>query len=762
MKITTALGRQLMRDERQRLAQEQALQAERMVNEANALREAKFRRDEPKVPKQQTLVNRSVVRRTAAVLASEEVVVPIRVRQGDEYTQTKAWTDFKCIDITFEPEDDIRLLSAQLRGLLYHEGGHCRFTDPFLDLVEAVREVLGDVPTPDGINSDRLHRAWNCLEDQRMETAVVSDAPRKAAFFTPMVMAMHLKSLDHMAANWPLLVWRKYLPMKLRRQARLMFVTLHGTQGEHFAQELDRIVTSYVTATDVETMWAAVCEYHVLLQAMKPLASNMDDAGHTRQRSRKDSGEPFKGLSIPIDPSMLDDTPAMSGDDFQDDLDDEDVDMPWTEEGFEHFLDILFTLLNGGDVFEVRYVDPRMSSEPDEQEQEQGVGDLGDEEEQPGSKEGSDEESGEEEAEEGSKAEAGDDDATDEADQDADEAAGDGVPTVDQEADADDEHDGADESDDDSDDVAGDKGGDHIDHGGSTGSHSDTADTPEEGEPFTQEDLDELLQEAEEERNQSSDLDGDVQAYGDAETNSVSDLDVYIGGISTNTELIVEAETLASQIEDAFHAHTMDRAPAWVEQQRRGVLNVGRYMTRNPGDLDFFKQYTDSEQPGFDLAVTVMLDYSWSMADYSERLAQAGYACKLACDKLEIPCTVVLWDTKATTLWDASEQADSMPTIDCVGGTKPDMALADLDNHRMDRDKHIVLIMTDGEWGGGWRSNERHLSFYKDPGRKMLGFGYGSDRLARTLLGYGCDEAFAITDLMDIPHKLEEVLLEMV
>ena len=102
-----------------------------------------------------------------------------------------------------------------------------------------------------------------------------------------------------------------------------------------------------------------------------------------------------------------------------------------------------------------------------------------------------------------------------------------------------------------------------------------------------------------------------------------------------------------------------------------------------------------------------------------------------------------------------------MPTIDCTGGTKPDMALADLDNHRMGRDKHIVLIMTDGQWSSQW-GLDRHLSFYKDPGRKMIGFGYGADYLARTLERYGCDEAFAISDLMDIPHRLEEALLEMV
>ena len=219
---------------------------------------------------------------------------------------------------------------------------------------------------------------------------------------------------------------------------------------------------------------------------------------------------------------------------------------------------------------------------------------------------------------------------------------------------------------------------------------------------------------------------------------------------------------LAQQIEQAFHAHTMDRQPAWVEQQRRGVLNVGRYMTRQPGDTEFFRAWTEDDQPGFDIAVTVMLDYSSSMSGYAERLAQAGYACKLACQKLEIPCTVVLWDTDARTLWDAREYAECMPTIACTGGTKPDIALADLDNHRLDREKHLVLIMTDGAWSGGWRDNKRSLAWYKDPGRQMIGFGYGSDYLARTMEGYGCDEAFAIRDLMDIPHFLEQALLDIV
>ena len=206
----------------------------------------------------------------------------------------------------------------------------------------------------------------------------------------------------------------------------------------------------------------------------------------------------------------------------------------------------------------------------------------------------------------------------------------------------------------------------------------------------------------------------------------------------------------------------MDRAPAWVEQQRRGVLNVGRYMTRAPGDSEFFRQWTEDDQPGFNIAVSVLLDYSGSMAGNVTKLAQAGYACKLACQKLEIPCTVVLWDTDALTLWDANETAEFLPTIVANGGTVPDVALGDLDNQRCDREKHLVLIMTDGQWQGRWaEGGGGTLAWYKDGGRRFAGFGYGRG-LAQSLLAKGCDEAFQIDDLMAIPAFLEEALLEMV
>jgi hypothetical protein len=748
-KATTEMGRQLMQRERQRLAKEQALLGEQLAQEATAWREAQ--RPIEKAPKVQVGINRSVVRRVAAVLSTEGVNVPIKCVAAEHNQQMSAWTDFERIAIRFVPHEDVRLLAAVLRGLLYHEGGHCRWTVPFRDLAQEAGIHIG----PLDARTRALHTAWNVLEDQRMETAVVSDSPRKAAYLTPLIMTEHVSTVDKMAANWPLLVWRRYLPDRIRVEARRMFIARHdlvGMNGTAIADELDRIVTEYVMATDAVTMWSCVVEMLAVLQACQPLAADMTDAGHDHQRTRQ-LPDDFQGLTIPVDPSMIDNDAAPMDED--EDHDDPTDSSELSEHELEHLVEILIAAWHAPEsLIEVAYVLPN-SPQPapadggDEDEDDDfkgGAGSLLDEDddkaEAPSKSQDEDEDEGDEEADE-------------DVDEDAEGMDGvDDVPASDGEVDQDELDD--DDDDADEDEEAGES--DDDDHG--AGEHGTHADEPGKDE-FTQEDLEELLQEAEAERYEQHDLDADMDAFHDATDNGATDLDTYDSGIEQNPVLIAQAESLAQDIEDAFHAHTMDRAPAWVEQQRRGVLNVGRYATRARGDVEFFRQWTEDDMPGFDIAVSVLLDYSGSMSSHTTQLAQAGYACKMACQKLEIPCTVVLWDTEALTLWDANEQAEMMPTIVANGGTVPDMALADLDNQRCDRAKHLVLIMTDGQWQGRWSNNQGTLAWYKDDGRSIIGFGYGNQGLANSLMGKGCDEAFAISDLLDIPRYLEEALLDM-
>jgi len=708
-KVTTDLGRQLLTRERQRLSREQAALAEQQLAEAER-RRTQQKRNVKSVKPMDVAISRSLVRRLAGVIASEGVQVRITATPS---TTTSAWTDFEQIVINYRQHDDERILAATLRALGYHEAGHCRFTLPFLDLAEAA-----GIASPDR----NLHHAWNCLEDQRMETAVTSDSPRKASYLTTMVMTDLVPTVNHAAANWPLLVWRQYLPRNIRAGARKMFVTKHnlmGLDGEAIATAIERVTNDYVLATDAPTMWSAVVEYGNLLQGIAPMAAAIDDSsmGHQRQYKRQERNlDDF--LVIPVNLP----TPDGEADEADEDEDDDTV----TPEQFQHLLDIIIHVLNGGDLT------PPIIFANTNAKGEQGKG-------------------------EGSKGEQSDD-----------------------------EQDDAGEAGDEGDDEAGDDAGkeyadDEVetsDEGGASGTHKNTGvrddldykpeGTDEADEDLTDEALQEAIDEAEAERNADPALDGDIQALHDAINTQTSDLLPYTAGVSTDVEAEAAARNLAQDIEQAFQENTVEKAPGWVEQQRRGFVNVLRYETRRPGDVEFFRAYTDTDAPGSNVSVSVLLDYSASMSGSVKGLAQTGYACKLACDALDIPCTVTLWDTGATVLYDATERAEGLPVIVATGGTDPSVAVADLDNQRFEKETHIVIIMTDGAWSGPC-ATQGFLANYKGDaaGRYFIGLGYNSssydggssEQMANNLRRYGCDEAHGIDNLMDIPHYLEQALI---
>ena len=310
-KATTEHGRQLLARARDRLAKQEAALAEQLLREAELADKAAQRAvvTLDRGGNRQAAVQRSVVRRVAAVLSSERVNVPIHANPA---SRASAWTDFRKIVVNYEEHDDPRVTLATLRGFLYHEGGHVRFSVPF----KTLRRLVGKPALPEGVTMARLQGAWNVLEDQRMETAVVSASPRKAAYFTPMVLTFLCDSPIRAGANYPLLVWRRYLPKHIRRGARAMFVTAHG---EDFTREVERLVARYVRATTPEAMYEVVVAFASLgVEADTTVDEHRDPV--TDHFTPEDAGDEdaMERIVIPILQSMLDE------DDEDEDEEDED------------------------------------------------------------------------------------------------------------------------------------------------------------------------------------------------------------------------------------------------------------------------------------------------------------------------------------------------------------------------------------------------------------------------------------------------------
>ena len=265
-KQTTDAGRAILQRERRRMAREQASESEDLVAEYRRQLEQRAQRlqgVEDPVRKAQRAIDRGLIKRVAGVLASEDLSFSMHCHPSPD-RRSSAWTDFKSINISYGLFTDhkgvpnYRMIAANFRGLAYHEGGHIRFTIPFKNLVTLATGL------DDTNRYDELHKPWNILEDQRMETAVVSDSPAKAKYFLPMVMEHNCPTNQMLAMNYPYIVWRKYLPAKVRRQGRKLFIAAHPNMTDAICTTMEQIIERYVLATDPKVMLQAVQDFHQL------------------------------------------------------------------------------------------------------------------------------------------------------------------------------------------------------------------------------------------------------------------------------------------------------------------------------------------------------------------------------------------------------------------------------------------------------------------------------------------------------------------
>lgn len=162
-----------------------------------------------------------VSRLSSSVLSTLDVRVPIHVEGTRHVPIASAQTDFKSINIyvnldNYNAEDRHGLASFihMTKGLVYHEGGHVKWTTPFNKLVE----LSGRTDLNRG-DKYRLVKAWNVLEDQRMETAMCSVSPIMGKYFTSIVLNVVI-NLQDIGANWPWIAGRTYLPTDIRQVIR--------------------------------------------------------------------------------------------------------------------------------------------------------------------------------------------------------------------------------------------------------------------------------------------------------------------------------------------------------------------------------------------------------------------------------------------------------------------------------------------------------------------------------------------------------------
>lgn len=177
----------------------------------------------------------------------------------------------------------------------------------------------------------------------------------------------------------------------------------------------------------------------------------------------------------------------------------------------------------------------------------------------------------------------------------------------------------------------------------------------------------------------------------------------------TSTELKASMRLSSKLIQDAFNTLKADGEEIWELGQPSGKFNAGAAMNSRNTHKNVFSQWVDAGDEASSFEIVLLVDQSSSMSGYKQDAVSKGVwiICN-ACDKLEIPITVIGYDTSARLLYNSEHPVplNTYDRINATGSTDPDDAIAWAENifHTSEAHNKLLFSLTDGEWGGNLSS----------------------------------------------------------
>lgn len=187
--------------------------------------------------------------------------------------------------------------------------------------------------------------------------------------------------------------------------------------------------------------------------------------------------------------------------------------------------------------------------------------------------------------------------------------------------------------------------------------------------------------------------------------------------------LVAQARQLSYAIADALEVYRNEKSPMWVSHREQGYLDPLAYRTKAPGERTYRREPQMWDTKGFGVHVSFLADRSGSMGGDMPALSQTLWAVKTACDRLEIPNTMVLWSQGRYTVR-VMEDDDTPVLYQSLGGTHAVDALNDLDLHVTGEGlHHLVIMFTDGGWDA-----PSSVTQWKQPDRTFVMIGLDCER----------------------------------
>jgi len=285
------------KERRKRILDDMRGEAERTVH----LHNAEYRKSDNDRSRAAMATLEVVRGQQQAVVDSYGIEVPIHLSIGWSF---RAFTDYRSIRVQWSHRDlpdfsdngSIAEAVIAMRGVTQHELGHNLHSIRPTTLWEHASTQAAITARGGGVYRPDFSHTANILEDQRMESRMVRDVPRLAAYFT--VMCNRWLKGD---ALWVLVAGRSYLPDEVRSTALAAF-----SKPEIAEAWLD-IVNRYKGARSVRGLAEAVLDGMEVLDGLRTNEGTNHEEGYFQPRPTDEEIEQAesKAEGVATDPVVM-------------------------------------------------------------------------------------------------------------------------------------------------------------------------------------------------------------------------------------------------------------------------------------------------------------------------------------------------------------------------------------------------------------------------------------------------------------------------
>lgn len=586
---------------------------------------------------------REIALRSAQVAETYAIVMagsPIRVQvKPAGVTAPPAWSTSNTISFNEDTLGDLTkpIRMAGFKGLTVHELCHIKFTPRSGSKIATWVRAQG------------LHKYWNMLEDQRIETLFTALYPSTTAWFKAVIYQHLLETPEQFAMAYALIGGRKYINAQTRATARAMFVDQSVVDEMHDILDAYRLLT-FTELADVETAKPLIIRYAELVkQAGLQMPDTPPTGGCGSSEGAHESSE-----SRPFGKKKQQE--AKDKAQSKNEVDDTEVE-PLTDKADEDLTDEDFDFGDPADDFDEQ-------DAPEDDAPEDGSADDSD-----GDIDGDDFDADD----------FDDDSESDDSDSDSDS----GSSASDSDSDED-EQDASEEP-----------------SNGTSAGNPDSMPAPLQD--LLKGALDNLLD------IYADQLDEDIRrACGELQLTG-NRAETPRPAPWTTGSVSPSARKGAHDFGRALEDLKVQYEASWDTEVESGRLNIDRFMDDECDLTEAFDRWETGREDAVDIECVILLDNSGSMGNIAGKAYESMWGIKSALDAVDASTTVVTFSDDARVLYGADEKAtNNLRNGGVAGGTSPLSALRYAQDVLANsaRAVKLAILITDGEWSDADKCDE--------------------------------------------------------